>query len=88
MEKKKYILSQEMDIDQIKFIVNGLQNKNPKELNQNEIYLIYIFQWYQMQLIQMIYVLVMYQKYLPIIKSFIWIEKKYDVAKNYLLSFF
>ena len=86
--EKKNILLQKINIDKIKLIVDGLKNKNPEELNQTEIYLINIFNWYQMQLIQMIYILIMYQKYLPIIKSFIWIEKKYDAAKNYLLTFF
>ena len=90
MEKNNLCLNkvENLDIEEIKSIINSLKNKNPDDLNQVEIQLISIFYAYQLQVVQMIYIMMFYNKFLPIIKSYIWIDNKYQKIKNYLFSFF
>ena len=77
-----------LNIEEIKLIIDGLKNKNPEDLNQVEIQLISIFYAYQLKVVQIIYIMLFYNKFLPIIKTFIWIDNKYQKIKNYLFSFF
>ena len=90
MEKNNLCLNkvENLNIEEIKSIINSLKNKNPDDLNQVEIQLISIFYAYQLQVVQMIYIMMFYNKFLPIIKSYIWIDNKYQKIKNYLFSFF
>ena len=90
MEKNNLCLNkvENLDIEEIKSIINSLKNKNPDDLNQVEIQLISIFYAYQLQVVQMIYIMMFYNKFLPIIKSYIWIDNKYQKIKNYLFNFF
>ena len=90
MEKNNLCLNkvENLDIEEIKSIINSLKNKNPDDLNQVEIQLISIFYAYQLQVVQMIYIMMFYNKFLPIIKSYIWNDNKYQKIKNYLFSFF
>ncbi len=77
-----------LNIEEIKPIINCLKNKNPKELNDVEKQLINIFYAYQLQVIQIIYIIMFYHNFLPLIKTYIWIDNKYQKIKNYLSSFF
>ena len=69
MEKNNLCLNkvENLDIEEIKSIINSLKNKNPDDLNQVEIQLISIFYAYQIQVVQMIYIMMFYYKFLPII---------------------
>lgn len=90
MEKNKSLLNKvdNLNITEIKTIIKGLKKKNYEQLNQIEKQLIIIFYAYQIQFIQIIYIMTFYYKFLPIVKTYIWFENKYINIKNYLFSFF
>lgn len=90
MEKNNLYLNkvENLNIEEIKSIIDALKNKNPEDLNEVDIQLISIFYAYQLQLVKIIYIMMFYNKFMPIIKSYIWIDNKYQKIKNYLFSFF
>tara|TARA_A100001015_G_scaffold280955_1_gene343729 strand:+ start:166 stop:438 length:273 start_codon:yes stop_codon:yes gene_type:complete len=90
MEKNIMTMNQfnKLNINNIKSIINGLKNKNSEQLDDVEKQLITIFYAYQLQVIQMIYILYFYHKFLPLIKTYLWIEHKYKKIKIYFFSFF
>ena len=69
-------------------IVSGLKNKNVEELNQIEKQIITIFYAYQIIIIQLMYIITLYHKFLPIIKTYIWFEQKYKNIKNFFVDYF